>query len=246
MKVSLITATFNSSNYISDCLRSINNQNYNDIEHIVVDGGSTDSSVNLVKSNSIHLKHLVSEPDRGLYDALNKGLNFASGDIVGFIHSDDFLSSDNIIDEIVKEFKKNKIDGLYGDLVYINKKENKKVIRYWKSKSFEFKILHKGWMPPHPTLFLKKSVYKKHGLFDLNYSISADYDFMLRILSDKSLKFGYLPKVITKMRVGGESNRSLKNIILKIKEDYMIIKKNNVGNFLTLIRKNTSKIKQFF
>ena len=101
-------------------------------------------------------------------------------------------------------------------------------------------------MPAHPTFFLKKSVYEKHGLFNLNYSISADYDFMMRVLSDKSLKFGYLPKVITKMRVGGESNRSLKNIILKIKEDYMIIKRNNIGNFLTLIRKNTSKFKQFF
>ena len=101
-------------------------------------------------------------------------------------------------------------------------------------------------MPAHPTFFLKKSVYEKHGLFNLNYSISADYDFMMRVLSDKSLKFGYLPKVITKMRVGGESNRSLKNIILKIKEDYIIIKRNNIGNFLTLIRKNTSKFKQFF
>ena len=142
--------------------------------------------------------------------------------------------------------KSESLDGVYGDLQYVNKINFKKIIRNWKSCDFKPSLLKQGWMPPHPTLFLKKEVYEKHGLFDLSFKISADYDFMLRIFKDSELKFGYLPKVITKMRVGGASNRSLKNVIRKSKEDYRAIRSNNVGNFLTLIKKNTSKLKQFF
>ena len=248
MKVSIITATYNSSHVIKVCLDSILSQDYKNIECLVIDGKSTDKTIEIVLKKK--LKHssinIVSEPDKGIYDALNKGTQIAKGDIIGFVHSDDFLASPQIISEIVEKIIKENLDGVYGDLYYVNKNNTNKIIRKWKSCEFIYDSLKKGWMPAHPTFFLKKSVYEKHGLFNLNYSISADYDFMTRVLSDKSLKFGYLPKVITKMRVGGESNRSLKNIFLKINEDYMIIKRNNIGNFLTLIRKNTSKFKQFF
>ena len=142
--------------------------------------------------------------------------------------------------------KSENLDGVYGDLQYVDKSNTKKIIRSWKSCDFKPRLLKQGWMPPHPTLFLKKEVYEKHGLFDLSYRISADYDFLLRIFKDPELKFGYLPKVITKMRVGGASNKSLKNIIKKSKEDYRAIRINNIGNFLTLARKNFSKIKQLF
>jgi glycosyltransferase len=189
---------------------------------------------------------MVSEKDYGIYDALNKGISAASGDIIGFVHSDDFLASSDIINDIVSMMKTESLDGVYGNLQYVDKINTKKIIRNWKSCHFKTGLLKNGWMPPHPTLFLKREVYQKYGLFDVSYRISADYDFMLRIFKDSELKFGYLPKVITKMRVGGASNRSIKNIIEKSKEDYRAIKSNNIGDFLTLIRKNTSKLKQFF
>lgn len=227
---------------------SVLNQTYDLIEYIVIDGKSIDNTLNLVNSRIYNESNIIvrSETDRGIYDALNKGIKLATGDVIGFVHSDDFLSSPNIIKEIEKKIINESLDGVYGDLRYIDRNNPQKVIRNWKSSEFNQGLLKNGWMPPHPTLFVKKEVYQKHGLFDLSYRISADYDFMLRIFKDSELKFGYLPKVITKMRVGGASNRSLDNIIKKSKEDYRSIRRNNIGNFLTLIKKNTCKLKQFF
>ena len=248
MKVSIITATYNSAKSIESCLCSVLNQNYNDIEYLIIDGESNDQTLTTLNKfvTDFNQIRIFSEKDKGIYDALNKGINFASGDIIGFVHSDDFLESNNIIGDIVSMIKSENLDGVYGDLQYVDKNNTQIVIRNWKSSEFNKSLLKKGWMPPHPTLFLKKEVYKNHGLFDLSYKISADYDFMLRVFNDSELKFGYLPKVITRMRVGGSSNRSLKNIIRKTKEDYRAIKRNNIGNFTTLITKNTSKLKQFF
>ena len=169
----------------------------------------------------------------------------ATGDVIGFVHSDDLLASKTVISEIVATLKNEKLDGVYGDLEYVRKEDTSKVVRFWKSRSFNSKLLSMGWMPAHPTLFLKKEVYEKHGFFNLSYKISADYDFMLRILKDDSLKFGYLPKVITKMRIGGASNGSIKNIINKTKEDYRAIRSNHIGGWFSILIKNTSKIKQF-
>lgn len=247
-KVSLITATYNSALNIKSCLNSIVNQTYSKIEILIIDGKSSDRTIEIVNSYRDKFSYikLISEKDYGIYDALNKGIHLATGDVIGFVHSDDFLASPQIISQIINEISNKKLDGVYGDLNYVQKFNVNKIVRKWKSNDFDYELLKKGWMPAHPTLFLKKSVFEKHGLFDLNYSISADYDFMLRVLSDMSLKFGYFPKVITIMRVGGVSNRSIKNIFLKIKEDYTILKRNNIGNFLTLLRKNTSKINQFF
>lgn len=248
MKVSLITATYNSEISIKTCLDSIVSQDYSDLEYLFIDGGSSDNTLSIIKKyrqNNPFIK-MVSEKDYGIYDALNKGISAASGDIIGFVHSDDFLASSDIINDIVSMMKTESLDGVYGNLQYVDKINTKKIIRNWKSCHFKTGLLKNGWMPPHPTLFLKREVYQKYGLFDVSYRISADYDFMLRIFKDSELKLGYLPKVITKMRVGGASNRSIKNIIEKSKEDYRAIKSNNIGDFLTLIRKNTSKLKQFF
>tara|TARA_B100001093_G_scaffold479610_1_gene508760 strand:+ start:13423 stop:14169 length:747 start_codon:yes stop_codon:yes gene_type:complete len=248
MKVTLITAAYNSALNIKTCLDSVLDQNYSDIEYLIIDGKSLDKTLDIVKEyqkNCPFIK-VVSEEDKGIYDALNKGINLASGDIIGFVHSDDLLESNDIINDIVSIIRFEDLDGVYGDLQYVDKNNIQKIIRNWKSCDYKPGILENGWMPAHPTLFLRKEVYDKHGLFDLSYIISADYDFMLRIFNDVELKFAYLPKVIAKMRVGGASNRSLKNIILKTKEDYRAIKSNNNGNLLTLIRKNISKIKQFF
>lgn len=248
MKVTLISATYNCAAIIKTCLDSVVSQNHGLFEFLIIDGKSVDDTLNIIKDYK--KKHsyikLISEKDKGIYDALNKGINLASGDIIGFVHSDDFLAYKDVINNIVSMIISENLDGVYGDLQYIDKFNTQKVIRNWKSCAFEPILLKQGWMPAHPTLFLKREVYEKHGLFDLSYKISADYDFMLRIFKDSELKFGYLPKVITKMRVGGASNRSLKNVIRKSKEDYRAIRSNNVGNFLTLIKKNTSKLKQFF
>lgn len=248
MKLTIITATFNSAHGINKCMDSILHQDYENIEYIIIDGESKDLTLEIIseKQKTHPSIKLISESDQGIYDALNKGLSAASGDIIGFVHSDDFLESNNIIGDIVSMIKSENLDGVYGDLQYVDKNNTQIVIRNWKSSEFNKSLLKRGWMPPHPTLYLKKEVYENHGLFDLSYKISADYDFMLRVFNDSELKFGYLPKVITRMRVGGASNRSLKTIIRKTKEDYRAIKRNKIGNFTTLITKNTSKLKQFF
>ncbi|MDC1226303.1 glycosyltransferase [Algibacter sp.] len=250
MKISIITATYNSSETIESCMTSVINQSYPNIEYVIIDGNSSDDTLDIVKQNQLNYPKvkfkIVSEPDKGIYDALNKGIAMATGDVIGFVHSDDVLASDTILAEIADDFENKSLDGVYGDLEYVAKENSNSVIRHWKSKPFHPNLLNKGWMPAHPTLFLKRDVYEKYGDFDLSYNIAADYDFMLRILKDQTLKFSYLPEVITKMRVGGASNRSIKNIIQKTREDYTAVKSNQVGGLITVLRKNTSKIKQFF
>ncbi|WP_189362735.1 glycosyltransferase family 2 protein [Algibacter mikhailovii] len=245
MKISIITATYNSLKTLPDVLQSIMSQKYDPIEWIVIDGGSTDGTIDFIKQHQDKISRWVSEDDAGIYDALNKGIRYATGDVIGFLHSDDIFASYNVFNAMSSIFKNTKVDGVYGDLQYINQ-SNTKIIRHWESCDFQPKLLKQGWMPPHPTLFLRKSVYQKYGHFDLSYSIAADYDFMLRILKDETLTFVYLPEVITKMRFGGASNKSIKNIIQKTKEDYRAITSNKVGNMFSIFRKNTSKIKQFF
>ena len=248
MKVSIITATYNSAKYIASSLNSIFNQDYKDIECIIIDGDSKDQTKSIIKTyqrKNLNIT-LVSEADNGIYDALNKGIKLATGDLIGFVHSDDNLASPHIISELVLAIKEKQAFGVYGDLQYVSQLDTSKLIRDWKSCVFSKSLLKKGWMPPHPTLFLKKEVYQKHGNFNQNYKISADYDFMLRVLKDKTLRFVYLPKVVIKMRVGGASNKNLKNIIQKTKEDYKAITSNKIGNLVTLFLKNYSKFKQFF
>lgn len=249
MKVSIITATYNSQNCIAHCIESVLFQDYNNIEHIIVDGVSKDQTLNIIKSYQNNKRSniiLTSEHDKGIYDALNKGISKATGAIVGFVHSDDMLSTETIISQIVRTFKTFNCDGVYGDLEYVDKHNTDRVIRYWKSRNFTRSLLKRGWMPAHPTLFLKKDVYNTHGVFNLNYTIAADYDFILRVFNDPNRKFAYLPEVITKMRIGGASNRSIKNIALKTKEDFIALKKNKVGGIYSVLIKNVSKLEQFY
>lgn len=248
MRVTLITATYNSGASIKTCLDSVVSQDYDDFEYLIIDGKSSDDTLSIVKDYQQKYSYikLISEKDQGIYDALNKGVLLSKGDVIGFVHSDDLLASKTVIFEIVATLKNKALDGVYGDLEYVRKEDTAKVVRFWKSRSFNSKLLSKGWMPAHPTLFLKKEVYEKHGLFNLTYQISADYDFMLRVLKDDNLKFGYLPKVITKMRIGGASNGSINNIIKKTKEDYRAIRSNQIGGWFSILIKNTSKIKQLF
>ena len=245
LKISIITVCYNSSKTILDTINSVNNQSYKNIEHVFIDGLSSDNTLELIKLNSKKKKVIISEQDNGLYDAINKGVSIASGDVIGLLHSDDLFSSVDIISDLVEKIQSDNLDAVYGDLQYVDKKNINKIIRHWKSTEFNPKLLLKGWMAPHPTLYLKKEVYKQVGEYNISYKISADYDFMLRMFKNNNFKFGYLPKVLIKMRVGGVSNRSFKNIIIKIKEDYLVVCSNNFGGIYSVILKNISKIKQF-
>ena len=245
LKISIITSVYNNKETIKDAIDSVLSQTYKNIEYIVVDGASSDGTVEVVQGYGDKISTFVSEKDKGIYDGLNKGLSLATGDFIAFLHSDDIYASDTIIEEVSQVFENDEsLDGVYGDLIYTPKNDTSKVLRYWKSKDFDISLLAKGWMPAHPTLFLKKEVYNKYGGFDLGFKIAADYDFMLRILKG-GIKVKYLSEVLYKMRVGGESNKSIKNIMLKSKEDLKALKKNNIGGIYTLIIKNLSKIKQF-
>jgi glycosyltransferase involved in cell wall biosynthesis len=248
MKISIITATYNSSKTLETCMNSVLNQKYGNIEYVIIDGNSNDGTVELIKKKAITHKNIVwsSEIDNGIYDALNKGIDKATGDVVGFVHSDDFLANDTIISKIANVFESKKVDGVYGNLHYVKFNNVDSVVRNWISKPFKKTLLIRGWMPAHPTLFLKKDIYKHSGRFDLDYRIAADYDFILRIFKSSDYNFYHLKETIIKMRVGGASNRSLKNLILKTREDYRAAKTNNVGfPLITVGLKNISKIPQW-
>ena len=247
MKVSIITATYNSAGTISECMDSVLNQNYSNIEYIIMDGGSEDDTIAIIKQAAKSHSNIIfkSEPDKGIYDALNKGIALATGTVIGFVHSDDYLADTDVISSLVETFDIENADGVYGDLHYVAFDNTDKIIRNWVSKPYKKKLLKKGWMPAHPSLFLKKEIYDTYGLFSMSYKIAADYDFILRVFQQKNLKFHYLQKTIIKMRVGGASNGSLKNILQKTKEDFKAIKNNNIGGFGTILLKNITKIKQF-
>jgi glycosyltransferase involved in cell wall biosynthesis len=245
LKVSIITAVYNNREHIGDCIRSVLDQTYPEVEHIVVDGGSTDGTAEIIRENEKNIAIWVSEEDGGMYDALNKGIGMATGDIIGVLHSDDLFHSADTIAHIVGTFIKTNCDAVYGNLVYTQRNDPARVIRYWRSKPFKRGMLWKGWMPPHPTLFVRKKWYEKVGGFRSDFRIAADYDFMLRLFSCKYLVSSHLDEIVTRMRTGGASNRSLKNIYLKSKEDYIALKENHVGGFITLFLKNIQKVVQF-
>lgn len=249
MKISIITATYNSAKTLDICMDSVLNQNYATIEYIIVDGSSTDGTRDLVEAKIGQHPHIVfiSEPDKGIYDALNKGISIATGDVIGFVHSDDFLADLTIISQIAKAFDSETLDGIYGNLHYVQFDDTSTVVRNWVSQPFTPKLLKRGWMPAHPTLFLKKEVYASNGQFNLNYTIAADYDFILRVFQQERYRFKYLPLTITKMRVGGASNKSLKSLFQKTKEDFSAATTNNIPFPLKVIlQKNLSKIPQWF
>ncbi len=245
MKISIITSVYNNAATIEDAIKSVLSQTYTNIEYIVVDGASKDGTTDIIKKYENQISKFIREKDKGIYDGLNKGVDLATGDVIAFLHSDDIYENENVVADIVKLFETTNTDSIYGDLVYVDKNDTNKIFRYWKSGKYTFKKLCNGWMPPHPTFFVKREFYEKYGKFDLSYGIAADYDFMLRMLGKYKITTAYLPKVLYKMRVGGASNRSLKNIIQKSQEDIKALKNNGIGGLHTIILKNLSKIPQF-
>lgn len=245
MKVSIITATYNSAATLRDTLESLNSQTYQDIEYIIVDGQSRDATLALIPTVTERVATIISEPDKGIYDALNKGIKAATGDIIGFLHSDDLLAYPQVIEDVVNQFKNDQCDAVYGDLEYVSKEDVTKVVRFWKSGKFKRFKMHFGWMPPHPSFYMKRELYTQWGGFNLEYKISADYDSLIRYLWVHKAKISYLPKVLTRMRVGGMSNRSLKNMIQKSREDVHVMRKHGLFWPIVLICKNFSKLPQF-
>jgi len=244
-KISLITVTYQSSDTLSATIESVRRQTFSNFEYIVVDGGSTDATIDLLKKNSDVVDKWVSEPDRGIYDAMNKGIDLAEGELVGFIHADDVFATPDVLGNIDLRFKEADFHLLYGDLEYVRSDNPEKVVRYWRSGSFRRQQLQRGWMPPHPTVYVSRKFFQKVGQFNIGYRISADYEWLLRALSNPVIKVEYMPEVMVRMRLGGASNGSLRNVIAKSGEDLKALKSNKVGGFRTLFLKNASKLSQF-
>ena len=228
LKVSIITVVYNNKSTIKNAIESVLNQTYKNIEYIVIDGASTDGTIEIIESYANKMDKFVSEPDKGIYDAMNKGLKLATGDIVGILNSDDIYANNKVIETVADAFQKNDCDAIYGDLVYVDKEDLNKIIRYWKSKPFKKGLFKKGWHPAHPTYFVKKDVYDRYGLFNHDFKIAADYELMLRFMEKYNINTHYIPEVLVKMRVGGESNRSLKNILKANIECYKAWQINNL------------------
>lgn len=254
MKFSIITATWNSEATILDTVRSLEQQEYprDQIEWILVDGGSTDRTLQLIKESAFQPDRILSERDNGIYDALNKGIRMATGDVLGFLHADDFLASPGVLNRVSCAFKNSGAEAVYGDLQYVRKQTNGEfsVVRHWESGVYYHRNLKWGWMPPHPSLYLKREVYERAKLesgeyFDTSYTCSADYDFMMRILMTHEVEPAYLRMMIVKMRVGGISNRSLRHICKKSMEDLRVIRQRRIGGIVTLAGKNLGKLRQF-
>lgn len=255
MKISVITATYNSEATILDAVRSLDQQTFprNNIEWILVDGASTDKTLELIKDQDFHPDQWVSEPDKGIYDALNKGVKMATGDFVGFLHADDVLASPGVLFRISCALSSCDADAVYGDLQYVRPKADGEfsLVRHWDSGIFYRRKLAWGWMPPHPSFYLRRGIYDQVQLdngeyFDTSYTCAADYDFMMRVLGTHKVEPAYLRMVLVQMRLGGISNRSLKHIITKSKEDWRVIRNNRIGHVHTLAWKNLGKLKQFF
>ena len=245
MKISIITATYNSASTVRDTLASIAAQSYRSIEHIIVDGLSSDETLNVVREFP-HVDLVIAEKDSGIYDAMNKGILHSTGQIVGILNSDDIYTSASVIERVMKLFEDKSVDAVYGDLQYVDKNNLNRIVRTWKAGEFERRKFFYGWMPPHPSFFVRKEAYEKWGMFNLKLRSAADYEIMLRFLFRYNARVKYLPGVLVKMRVGGVSNNTLRNRIKANREDRLAWKLNNLSpKFFTLILKPLRKINQF-
>lgn len=247
MKVTIITATYNSEKYLEGCIQSILNQSYKNIEHIIIDGKSTDGTLSIIKKYESVISKWISEKDRGLYDALNTGMSMATGDIVGILNSDDLLASTKIIEDIVTAFQTIPIDSLYGDLEYVEPDDINKVYRLWRGRVYNRNLFKLGWMPAHPTFYVKRDLIVKYGGYQNHYFSAADYEFMCRYLYLHRVSSYYLPKLIVKMRRGGQSNDSLARRFRANRRDYLAMKKNGIPfPFLVSILKPLRKLPQYY
>ncbi len=245
MRVSIITVVYNGEKYIDDCLSSVMMQDYENIEYIVIDGGSTDKTLAIVDRYKDRIAHLVSEKDKGMYDALNKGIALASGSVVGILNADDMLADSRVISKMVSCLSASGADGAYGNLNYVHP-ETRKLIRKWRSKPFAKRDIQLGWMPAHPTLYLKRELFERYGGYSLDFGTAADYELMLRFLYRHGVKAVFLDELMVNMRAGGMSNASMGHRYHALVNDYRALRANKIPfSLLTLVLKKLRKISQF-
>ena len=246
-KISIITTSYNSSKTIRDTIDSVVSQDYENIEYIIIDGKSTDDTIEIIKSYGDSISYFISEEDDGLYDAMNKGVRVATGDVVGILNSDDFYYNNHVISDVAEVFTFNDVDSVYGDLLYVDTVNIDSIRRYWKSGDFKFKNMRKGWTVPHPTFFVKKDIYNKYGLYSIRLKSASDYEMIIRLLYKNKISVSYLPKILVKMRIGCISNYSIWNGLRGNNVDYISWKMNGLRPPMFIrFKKPLSKLSQFF
>ena len=248
-KITVITVTYNSASFVSDCLASVADQKNIIVEHVVIDGFSSDGTLGLLQKRRDSLAVLVIEPDDGIYDAMNKGIKLAKGDIIGFLNSDDFYASSDVLSRVAEVFEQDpSLDACYADLIYTNQVDTSRTVRFWESCDFVPGAFSQGWCPPHPTFFVRRSVYERFGGFDLNYRIASDVELMMRFLEVHKIRVRYVPEVWVKMRMGGTTNKNLKNIWVQNQEVLRALRSHGLpANPMWFFgHKLLSRSKQFF
>ncbi len=248
MKISVITVTYNCASVVNDCLYSVLNQSYSNVDHLVIDGASSDGTISILKAHSKHLEVLLSEADRGIFDAMNKGIKFAKGDVIGFLNSDDFYAHKNVLTKVAKVFTDDtSIDACFADLIYTDKIDTSHEMRYWQSNNFSPGAFSTGWSPPHPTFYVRRSVYERFGGFDLSYGLAADVELMMRFLELHKLRVKYIPDVWVKMRMGGASNSNWLNVLVQNQQILRALKNHKLSfnPFLFFAHKLWSRCLQF-
>lgn len=246
MKVSLITVTYNSARYLQNAIQSVYNQDYPNIEYIIVDGGSTDETLSIIEQNSACITKWISEKDNGMYDAINKGMKMATGDVIGILNSDDMLASKSIVSKIAACFKEKKVDSIFGDLLYVDADEISKTHRFWKGMPYNRKSFQLGWMPAHPTFYVRKEIVEQLGGYETHYFSASDFELMTRYLYKHRISSHYLPELIVKMRKGGMSNGSFKKHFRANRRDYLALKRNEVPlPFVVSLIKPLRKLPQY-
>lgn len=244
VKISLVTISYNAAATIQRCMTSVINQTYSNIEHIVIDGNSSDGTQQIINKNKSHIHLFKSEQDLGIYHAMNKGISFCTGDVIGMLNADDYFANNNVLSEIAQSFARHDTEVLYADLDYVN--NDGRIIRKWRSGHYDRHKFNWGWMPPHPTFYVKKQLFEQFGLYSFNYGTAADYELMLRFMYLNRAKVFYLNKVIVKMVLGGVSNQNLKNRVKAWKNDFRAMKHNKINTpILGMVLKPLRKITQF-
>ena len=247
MKISVVTAVYNRHETIADAIKSVATQDCDNLEHVVVDGMSSDGTSEIVDLNRDSIDVSIREPDSGIYDALNKGIAASSGDVVGFLHADDLFADNSVIQRVKHKFQSADYDAVYADLTYVSFDDPDRVIRYWQSGNYFISKFRFGWMPPHPTVYIKRDIYEKFGDYRINYGSAADYECMIRLMVRNQIRVGYIPEVAVKMRVGGESNASIKNRVNANSADRVAWIENGLKPpFGLRITKPFRKISQYF